>query len=92
MADCVHGMNPAWCADCTGRGIDLDGPVHATGPTIAAMHEGKCAHCADVIEVGDSITHSTDADGWCLTAHTDRPPPVPREPKPVRHDVDLSGF
>lgn len=56
------------CSHCLGQ----DKPVkpRATGPTISAQYPGTCAcGCKTPFTEGDQITHSTDADGWCLPAH-----------------------
>lgn len=56
------------CSHCLGQ--DKEPKPRATGPTIAAKIDSTCyCGCKDRIGVGDRITHSTDAGGWCLTEH-----------------------
>lgn len=60
------------CSHC--RGHDKEPKPKATGPTITAQHPGRCACCGSSFDAGSSITHSTEADGWVITSHTEGTP------------------
>lgn len=65
---CKHELLVGQCAVCLGQ--DKKPKPRATGTTIDAQYDGRCAcGCKERFAVGDSITHSTDADGWCHTDH-----------------------
>jgi hypothetical protein len=68
MPECVHEMPEGTCGYCHRKPAD-DRPL-ASGPTIDAHNKSPCScECGEWIEVGDSITYSNEADGWCLTKH-----------------------
>lgn len=53
-AECIHELNPAWCATCTPRaGAEVADQVPAKA--FQAAFAGTCAGCGDPIAVGDLI-------------------------------------
>lgn len=61
-----------WCGHCREQEAGSVKPL-GTGPTIAASYDGDCAaDCGKRIREGSSITHSTEAGGWCHTSCTTR--------------------
>jgi hypothetical protein len=70
--DCRHGMNPEWCADCTGRDggqraqEDRDQRLVEHYGWIRAKHPGTCAACGEPFRPGTPIALDATglADGW----------------------------
>lgn len=66
----VTDLLPSMCAHCLNHGAPSK--PRATGTTIDARFDGLCrCGCRERYQAGDSITHSTDADGWCKTEHVE---------------------
>lgn len=69
----VHDL--PWCGVCSGA--DTVPAALATGATIEAQYPGTCSHCSRRYGEGDLITYSSEAGGWCITAHTTTDTTVP---------------
>lgn len=65
VEECIHLLNPAWCADCNGRAAqqrkDHDQEVArvlAIEGWFKAHYGGRCAGCGEYFHVGTPIRHS----------------------------------
>lgn len=66
--ECVHGMLPAWCADCRhlpdpGMEDRVNRGRHFTGPWIPALYPGKCSRCRERFGV-DGRIRADGEGGW----------------------------
>lgn len=65
----VTDLEQSMCAHC--RPAVKEPKPLGTGATIEASYAGTCACCNLRYGQGALITYSTEAEGWCLTAHVD---------------------
>jgi hypothetical protein len=68
MTECLHGMEPSWCAICL-QHADPRRP-EVTGPTIPAGYPGNCrCGCGERYQAETAISYSSEAGGWIITDH-----------------------
>lgn len=67
MSECLHGMEPTWCAIC----LRQDEPVKAvvTGAVILANFAGHCICCKEPYPAGTKIGYSREINGWIVVDH-----------------------
>jgi len=63
IEDCVHGLNPAWCAECNGKAAQQKADeeaermrVLALGGWFPSKYAGVCFECKGFFEAGTPIT------------------------------------
>lgn len=69
VEECIHLLNPAWCADCNGeaaqarkdRDLEIE-RVLKLPHWVKANYPGRCALCREYYHLSTPIRHKTNLD------------------------------